>query len=83
MKIQNWDSMTPEEQRNQMDAELEEVVKILRAHGRQHILIVIDESEQKHDMRSSIDVNDDHHMMDMLAHITDVWRESNHPKTQP
>jgi hypothetical protein len=91
MKNEEWTKMSPQEQREQTNEELGDVVKILRAHGRQFVLAVLDEVEgggpeatsfqtSKHEIACEVNVNDDHHYLDMICALIEVWRECNHPK---
>jgi len=42
------------------------------------ISIIVDEDGKDHKSVSSIDVTNDHHLLDMFNSICDEWRKNNH-----
>lgn len=69
--------MTKEQK--QLMREMKEMGDNLKAAGIDFIIALnTGEAEQTHNISVRINVEDDHHMMDMLCGINECWYDANH-----
>ena len=71
---------TQQEQIEQIKKEIPEFLAGCRALGVQFSCSFLFEgSNQRHDISTHINANDDHHLLDMMTSQTEVWWDRNHP----
>lgn len=70
---------TQEQEQAQVLEEMKEMGKALRALGIDFIICLnTGQNGQVHNISTDMNVQDDHHVLDMVACITETWWKANH-----
>jgi hypothetical protein len=69
---------TLKEQIDQLKKEIPDFLNGCRALGVQFSCTFLFDDGEHHDIATHLNVNDDHHMLDMMTSQTEVWWDCNH-----